>query len=985
MENIFRRTQGWKWFPDADRVNAPEGTLLRADNTIPDRVGARTLRLGYVPLYSGLAHQRVHSLYTPTLQSTVFRLAGIDNNVYRNGVDFGETFAGSGDIAFADDSYQAFMARATTKKKFDGTNLHNWGIAAPEFACTIVAVNALTSEVASFDSGESPAFLANEGTTAFVNNYAGAVNSAMSLQPNATTGRGSVSKTFLADTDFQDIAGSIGGPTDLFDIRVWLEDPRKVDKVTIMFGLGTGADPFVDDYYYFNFNIRNDGTADVKDTAAQAYAAYQSSNSKLLSALTTAEITALRTPEEAGAVLKRLGGNFTGPQARERPDAQQNSPAWGHFSVTRGQFIRVGHTADRDWKTIRGFKIVYTAVPGSTEKIYLDDAVWTGGGDRALTGTFTVGYRFARRVLDTTGNEIYTELSPMSPISAPVVLKQQTMQITIPATSLAGADPQVDTVWVYLNGGWLDTYYRFVVLSSEQQTKMTIDELTNASGSDFEDPEERVRLTSHGFSYAPGAGSGTNDLIFTIRKSELDALVENEVFEPGAVVPPDNIIAMAGPQNKRIFALTSEGWVYPSTIKSPSCFSLYHTIDCRMYGTPHWIVKTGAGIYAGFSKDIVKIAGSGADNENHIIADLYAAPMSVANPPVDSMVTVDGNVIIYRSADGPMMFNGASSSPIPFAGTSLLWRGEERHGVLPLNRTTGRFRVATDDHNIFMLMPEGAVTDPSALWKYQSEPDGQWSRFVYPNPYVSIYKEPDGSLLAGTANGAIHEIELGNKDGASDIAISITTPISEGNNPLSRKDAVDFQFHGDTGGNNATFTFLKDGDTNSFLTKIINLQGRGIYRNALRDLLEFVKIQLRIEGSFSTFAFNAINLQITSRPQHVMVLDLGEMIPAQGSDVGWATQVEIDCESGSDLLLEIYKNGVLHATRPVPVTPNERDVYTVVMPRKTHARRLGFVLKTTAADGSGQIGFECYSFKVRHGATGNQTELMVGQGDSGSA
>lgn len=984
MENIFRRTQGWRWFPDGDRVNAPEGALLRADNTIPDRVGARTLRFGVTALYSGLAHQRVHSLYTPTLQATVFRLAGIDDHVYRDGMDFGEIFDGNGDISFVDDSYQAFMARATTKKKFDGTNFHNWGIAAPEFPVTVVAVNALTAEVASFDSGESPAFVANEGTTAFVPNYASTANAAMSLQPDATTGRGSVSKTFLADTDFQDIAGSIGGSTDLFDLRTWLEDPRKVDKVTIMFGLGTGADPFVDDYYYFNFNIRNDGTADVKDTAAQAYAAYQSSNSKLLSALTTAEITALRTPEEAGAVLKRLGGNFVGPQARERPDAQQNSPAWGHFSVTRGQFIRVGHTADRDWRTIRGFKIVYTAVPGSTEKIYLDDAVWTGGGDRALTGTFQVGYRFARRMLDTTGNEVYTELSPMSPISDHVVLKQQTMQITIPAASLAGADPQVDTVWVYLNGGWLDTFYRFTVLSSEQQTGMTIDELTNPSGSDFEDPEERVRLTSHGFTYAPGAGSGTNDLIFTIRKSELDALVENEVFEPGAVNPPDNIIALAGPQNKRVFALTSEGWVYPSTIKSPSCFSLYHVIDCRMYGTPYWIVKTGAGIYAGFSKDIVRIAGSGADNENHIIADLYAQPMSIANPPVDSMVTVDGNAIIYRSADGPMLFNGSSSSPIPFAGTSLLWKGEERHGVNPLNRATGRFRVATDDHNLFMLMPEGVTTDPNTVWKFQSEPDAQWCRFVYPNPYISIYKEPDGSLLAGTANGAIHEIEIGTLDNGADISVEVTTPISEGNNPLARKDAVDFQFHGDTGGNDATLTFYKDGDPIEFLTKIANLSNRGIYRNALRDLREFVKIQLKVSGLFNRFAMNAVNLQVTARPQHVMVLDLGELVPG-GSDVGWATQVEIDCQSGSDLSLEIYKNGVLHATRPVPITPNVRDVYTVVMPRKTHARRLGFVLKTTAADGAGQIGFECWSVKVRHGVTGNATELMTGQGDSGSA
>jgi hypothetical protein len=457
------------------------------------------------------------------------------------------------------------------------------------------------------------------------------------------------------------------------------------------------------------------------------------------------------------------------------------------------------------------------------------------------------------------------------------------------------------------------------------------------------------------------------------------------VFEPGAVGPPDNIISIAGPQNKRIFALTSEGWIFPSTLKSPACYSLYHTIDCRMYGEPYWIVKTAAGTYAGLSKDIIRISGSGAESENHLIADLFAQPMSVANPPVDRMVCVDGNAIIYRSADGLMIFNGTSSTPVPFSGTSLLWRDEIRHGVSPLNRDTGRFRMATDNHNLFMLAPEGDDTDPTSIWKYQSEPQEQWCRQLYPVTYLSIYREPSGILLAGTTEGEIHEIEVGSDDDGEPISVSITTPISDGNNPLARKDSADFQFHGTTGGRDATIGFYKDGDGIEYLNKIISIPFQGIYRNALRDLYEFIKIQLKITGVFNSFSMNALNLQVVTRPQHVMVLDLGAVVPDNGSDVAWATQVEIDCHSASDLQLEVYKNDVLHATLDVPVTANVRDVYTVVMPRGTKARRLSFILKTTAADGSGQIGFECYSFKVRHGITGNQTELVIGQGDSGSA
>lgn len=988
MENIFRRANGWRWIPDADPLNAPEGTLLQADNTISDRLGARSVRLGSQLLYSTDEDQRVHSLYTAILQDVKFRLAGIDDRVYRNGENFGTTFNGEGDIQFVDDSYQVFMARSTTRKKFDGTNFHNWGIDAPEFAASVLAVDALTTSVATFDNSESPAFDINEGTSAFVDNYAGSANSAMSLTPNATTGRASASKQYSADQDFLNLSGSEGGPTDLFDIRVWLEDPRKVDKVTFMFGLGTGADPFVDDYYYFNFNIRNDGAADVKDSDVAASAAYQTATNKLLAALTPSELTQLRTPEAAGEVMRRLGGQFVGPQTTNRPDAQQNSPSWGHFAVTRGQFTRVGQTKDRDWSTVRGFKVVYTVVPGATSALYVDDAIFTGGGDRALTGTFQVGYRWARRMKDVNGNDVYTELSPMSPISEEVVLKQQTMQITIPASSLSGADPQVDTVWVYLYGGWLDTFYRFTVLSSELQNKLTIDELTNPSGSDFEDPEERVRLTSHGFSYAPGAGSGTDDLIFTIRKSETDALVENEVFEPGAVGPPENIIGLAGPQNKRIFAVTEEGWIYPSTLKSPSCFSLYHTIDARQYGNPFWIVKTNTGIYAGFSKDIIRIDGDGSESENHLIANLFATPMSVSHPPVDAMVCLEENTIVYRSANGLMRFNGASAQAVPYMGTSLLWAGENRHETNALNKATGRFRIGSYNHDLMMLAPEGDSTDPNAVWKFEGQAEPEWCRFVYPSRYLSIYSELDsGVLLAGTDDGQIHILETGNSDLDDPIHVNILTPVSEGNNPLAYKVPVDLQFHGNTGNMPASFILYREGDGLLPFTKTVLLENAGVYRMKFgrEDFPEFLRIQARITGSFNTFIFDALNLQVITNPQHAMVIDFGEILPTQGEDRVWATQVEIDMRSQSDCELLVYKEDILHATLPITVLPSQRTSYTVHMPRNTHARRLGMVLKTTADDGAGRIGFEVYSCKVRHAITGNVTELNIGTGDSGSA
>jgi hypothetical protein len=665
-----------------------------------------SLRAGSIRKFTGMG-EKTHSLYNAILGGENFEFQGCDDNVFRNGIDFGTVFDGFGDIAMGDDAYQAFFARGTVKKKFDGTNFHNWPIPAPEFPATLTAVPAITTVVASFDQSESPALVINEGTSSFVTGYDGTTTGALRLVP-ASTGRASASKTFVSDQNFMDFSGAVGGDTDLFDIFVWIEEPTRVDKITIMFGLGTGADPFLNDYYYFDFSIRDPGTVDVKDSSSSAASAYSIIAERTRSVLTPNEITNVKSPEQVTAILKRLG-RFAGPRSRERKDPQQNSPAWTHLSVTRGQFNRVGGTAGRNWETIRGFKVVYTALQGSTQVLQCDSAVWTGGGNRSLTGKYTLGYRFVRNF-----NDIYFELSPVGPISDQIDLTQQSLQVTIPAQALANKDPQVNEIWIYLTGGFLDTYYRFAVVAATIRQGMTIDELTNPAGSNFNSATERTRLTAWGFSNISGA-VGSSDLIFTINKSELDALIENEKLEPGSVGAPDDIIAIVGPFNSRMFVVTSEGRVYPSSQDNPSSFSLYHHLDFRRYGTPYWAVMTGGGIYVGMSKDIVRIGGTGDESDDRISVDLFPEPLHVGNPPVDEAVVTDGNSVLYRSIDGPMLLSGVSLTPVPFAGTELLWRDQDRHGIQALNTAYGRFRFAIDNHILFMIAPEGSIYTPPLL------------------------------------------------------------------------------------------------------------------------------------------------------------------------------------------------------------------------------------------------------------------------------
>lgn len=989
MPNLSRRYAG-RWMPDADATTAPDDALLRADNTVPDEVGARALRKGTKLIYGDLLHDWVQTLMVPVLQGTMYRMAGIDDRIYRyNSLDdvfedFGTTVDGTGDMAFADDSYQIFIARGNTRKKFDGTTLHDWEVAAPVKAPTLTAVAAVITEVGSFNGSnhttpESPAFTQKEGTMAFDDGYDGSTEGGISLLPDAT-GRASATKKWSADQNHFDILGTAGGDTDLFDVRGYLEDPRVVDKVTVMFGLGTGNDAFQDDYYYFDWNLRDKSETDVKDAASQSVQTYLASTQRLLMPLTPQEITGVKRPEDAQLILKRIG-KFAGSRSVERRDSSEASPAWGHFTCTRGQFTRVGSTAGRNWKTVRAMKVIYTVTPGQTKKLFLDNAVWAGGGQRALSGRYRLGFRWARKFENSDG-EIYTELSPMSPISAEISLNQQGLQFTVDSGTLLAKPLQANQMWVYLFGGFMDTYYRAGIYSAFINQGMTIDELTNPSGTNFNLKSERVRLTTHGFTRITGGSSASADLTATINKSELSIMIENEVFEPGVIGPPANIISVCGPWNGRMFVLTSEGWLLPSSQRNPSGFSVYHAIDLRKYGTPYWCVMTASGgIYAGCSKDVVRIAGSGDEDETHVHVDLYPDPLLVANPPVDRSVAMDGNTILYRSADGLMILSGGSLTPFPTAGTSLLWRGHDRHDVPALNTLNGRFRYAFDNHNLYAIVTEGTGTTPTALWKYLPAHE-QWCRFTYKSPLMSLFREQDGKLLAGTNDGQIWEIESATQSqdetesetvGVSavwDIDVDIQTPWDDGKSPYSRKEASDYQIHALTMGESGSVEFFKDGSMDevtalSFATG----ENEGVYRSAMTALGKFLRVRQRISGAFNRFLLHMTNITYRPVPQEVMVYDPGYILPVNGGEMSWVVESEIDCVAPANLTLNCYKDDVLAYQLTVP-TRRGRSTYITTLRRGSKAARLRITYSTTLAAGVTNPGFEPYGMRVRHHGSG---------------
>src|SRR3990167_244751 len=142
MGFIGRRDFSGGWQPSADAVNAPENALLRADNLVWDRLGVPSLRLGSSKINSSpLGDTDIHSLFTAVVGGTRYRMTGAGSAVYANGSSIASGLAGSNDIAFGFDKGQILFARSTSKKKYDGTTVRNWGIAKPTTAPTVTALD----------------------------------------------------------------------------------------------------------------------------------------------------------------------------------------------------------------------------------------------------------------------------------------------------------------------------------------------------------------------------------------------------------------------------------------------------------------------------------------------------------------------------------------------------------------------------------------------------------------------------------------------------------------------------------------------------------------------------------------------------------------------------------------------------------------------------------------------------------------------------
>lgn len=933
MGQIERRNFELGWQPDADAINAPVNAFLRFDNCVIDGLGAVALRPGsakinstalvfsygkfnhtsafetrfvenlgraqytadwemdYLVLtghpdgpanhnYDWEADQNyisttlpisdVHSLYTAVLSGSRYRMAGVANVVYANSASICQGISGSDDISFGAHQGHILFARSSSKKKFDGTSVTNWGIAAPSAALTLATLSSDSKTLATCDSSESPAFTGNEGTVGFDADKAGNANSALSLTPDATTNRATATKTFGGATDFSTYtAGGIGTDDDLIEFDLFVTEPQYLVKFVLMIDVNDGT--FESDYYSYEFingepiNVELTPEEYLKsDFVSEGF-----DRADLLSRLESrAAVTGFRS------------------------DKPITNTGWNHFSVPRGKMGRFGLTSGKDWSTVKAIRVIEVATQGGSGALArVDQIQLTGGSTRPLTGTYKAVVVAVRE------NGTYQALSGPSPASTEIVVKAQGIRATLPAAATNLLDSQVTELWLYLMGGRTDAFYRYAVLTG-------------------------------------GPFSGATTIDATV--SDRTAMIANLRLETDNAVPPDDIIGIEGPHFDRTFVLTATH-LYPSRQLNPDSFAAGEVVRIGdVFETALWVKKLSENMYVGTTRDIYRMDGDWTPQPDGTV-NVVKRPLGVKRPPVSKSVTVGSingaDSLVYLTSEGWQVLSG----PLLNSGQmELLWRGETRHDVSPVNITgsTARFRCAITHNTLYAITPEGSDTTSSVRIHAYRFDKQRWYRWTYTPDWRSIAAEPSGVLIGGDLDAFVWTLdEATNQDDGSDIPVVLWTHADDNEELFTSKEASALLLRAETGTATATVGLHLDGSgtANATVTTAQGISNTGSLDVSGVDL--FRQIQLRLTGSFSTFNFRGWLLTYLDRPLPKKIHDTG-FVDLTDTTLALIRRINIKARAAANLTVTPYYDGTAGTARTVIVDPDREVVYPVPLGRE---------------------------------------------------
>jgi len=954
MALVTRQDFSGGWNPSQDAYKGDPRALLRADNLVLDEQNALTLRRGSSrigdPASGG--EQSVHSIASHTIDFTRYRIAGIDDSVYVNGSRVASGVAGSGTIHITSMLRRIFFARGSTRTRYNPSGgTANWGIAEPTLAPTLSALAPFTKSICPFGSAESSKISASEGSVATGTGPDGVANSAHILTMDNTTKRGSLLVTLAAPIDLSKFAGDAGDPNDCIEFKLWIGDPLKLkelESITVMIDVGSnaadGAQFFKNDYYYYTIN-RDEVTGLIPDNVAIAADLAAPDSTRVESSYKVSKVTAVSAETRHPA---------SSPVSKLRPDAQSSSSlGWQSFSVPRASWQRVGASNGNGWSNARAVKLtaVGNAASGTTS-VGIASLQLSGGSTRALTGTFIAHYIFVRNTGD------YVIKSGASPVSSEITLKNNGLQVSVPAAALAAMDTQTSEIWIFLLGGGLDRWYRFATTTALNTP------------------------TSVGISTVAAA---------TI----------NIVSELNNRRPPEDITAILGVLRNRMLVCTSKQLCL-SRINNPDSYDLdqrYKIGDGNEYVL--WGCVSDTAAFVGTTRTIYRVSGSLAEFPDGTV-DIHVEDIGV-DPPTSECLARDGEVIVYLGAEGLMSSDGGSSRPIK-GSIDLIQQGKTRYGVpgWNLGLQPSLCRAALLNRFLYVLAPEVA-TYQTAIYRYNLDTH-TWARLNYfydwdaTRAWCSMTRENNGLIIAGDNKGQIWQLETGDTDDGHFIPVDARFVYDPLGLPLQLKHGFNVSYEMESSHEPIVHWYVdSDANAEGGGAAFAHALGQGSPSRVVMpfpttsdaDIFDFRALSLRIGGSFTSLSLRSYSVEFRPRPIARAEWDSGNM-PISDNDLVWVRRIKIMLRGyvGGSVNIACWIDGVQLTPDNVVLAANIDTTYDVKLGRRVRGRQLRICVSAvakTVTTGSGDEltivrtpeHFELYWVKVWASGSGTDTERPV--------
>lgn len=938
MGFLLKRDFTLGWQPSVDQKSGPPTALLRMDNLTLDEQGILSLRQGSTVI-SGATPlgTEVRVLFTTTIDAQRIRYAQVDGGVWAS-VDVGVysqimgAFPGEGDISFAAQLGQVFVARSTQKFKHDGLNTRQWGITAPAAVPSIEATESNVQNISTFNDGESPAWEATEGTVEGDVGRDDLANGARVIVPDTVTGRGTIERVFDTETDFFNYDDGEGGAEeDLCEFYVWISDPSNLDLLTLTFDVN-GDDPttaarFADDTYYHDFTF--DDAVEVKFDDA-----------KLLD--DRYDVEGFGRDDVFDRREKQRIPYLTGRIRRDQTNPTLNS-GWAKFSLPRSRFHRTGNTPGKNWTTVKA--VQFTALYRISEDIppgvvKLDQLRFIGGEDHTLNGRYKV-----RCVLFADYGTHVVRSAPTD-FSDEVELKANGLRVSLAIGDLfdqhvtGGVNDPTVGVEAYLMGGTMDGFYLGA-----------------------------TRNQAHGTAN------------FTITDSERTCLIRNTRLVTDNQEPPDDIIAALDHRQRMVVLTRTELRI--SELANPESFPIRLTfpVGNRSF-TALWLQRSGDDIIIGTTIDGFTLEGIGQEFPDGT-TDFRLRALGWPEPPVSEAVASGSGMLAYLASDGPRLVRGAVGGSLR-ANLDILYQGVTRYSVSPPNigSAVGRFRFAIWGTRLYAIVPEGSDVSASRTLHVYDMRRERWDRRTYPRAFMSLYREPDGKILAGDDTGTVYQLDVNKPTTLGwDEVVSggaITTqgipyvgwfPFDDDQKPFIRKEGFDLRVEAESL-DDITLQMLTDGNTAlTFDTVTIPGSSTSPYFHPISPdptAEAPISIQFRLSGTSMQFNLKSLGLAYRERPLPRVAWDTGFI--DLGVEVPWIRRLMVKARATANITANIYFEGEAKVD-PLAITvmSNVETEYPLPVGRFCRGRQPRITLTSSEP-------FELYWIDVYYHGTGQATE-----------